>query len=181
MLVGNDYFAPSDYESIATTTLGSSASTISLTSIPSTYSHLQLRVMLRTTTVATTASIGIRINGDAPGANNYSQHSMQGNGASILMSASATRDNLVIGTFAAASATSGIFGRAIIDIFDYANTNKKKTIRSLAGTDLNGSGQVGLLSGTYNLTTAISSISFRDNSDATNILAGSTIALYGIK
>ena len=172
---------PNSYESISTTTLGSDTSIVSITSIPATYTHLQLRVMLRSTTAATTASIGIRINGDGPGANNYANHSFSGNGATTSASGSGPRDNIIIGTFSAASATSGRFGVAVIDILDYAKTNKYKTIRSFAGVDLNGSGTVGLFSGLYTSTVAISSISFRDNSDATNILAGSTIALYGIK
>jgi hypothetical protein len=103
---------------------------------------------------------------------------MTGNGTAASGSGSAIRDNMVIGTFAAASATGGLFGVAVIDILDYANTNKYKTIRSIAGV---AGYSAGMYSGLYKSTTAISAISFRDNSDATNILAGSTIALYGIK
>ena len=168
----------SSFESISTTTLASNTSTVNITSIPSTYTHLQLRVMLRSTTAATFASIGLRINGDGPAANNYSQHSMTGNGTATSGSGSPIRDNMVIGTFAAASATGGLFGVAVIDILDYANTDKYKTIRSIAGV---AGYSAGMYSGLYKSTTAISAISFRDNSDATNILAGSTIALYGIK
>ena len=166
------------FESISTTILASNTSIVNITSIPSTYKHLQLRVMLRSTTAATTGGIGLRINGDGPSANNYSQHSMTGNATTASGSGSAIRDNMVIGTFAAASATGGLLGVAVIDILDYANTDKYKTIRSIAGV---AGYSAGMYSGLYKSTTAISAISFRDNSDATNILAGSTIALYGIK
>ncbi len=44
LLAGNAYFQPTAYESIATTTVGAGGtSTITFSSIPSTYTHLQIR------------------------------------------------------------------------------------------------------------------------------------------
>jgi hypothetical protein len=57
----------------------------------------------------------------------------------------------------------GNVGASILDILDYANTNKYKTIRLLAGVDVNGTvatfgGVVGLTSGLWQNTNAITSI-----------------------
>ena len=49
LLVGNEYYNPTEFESIATVTVGSGgSSTISFTSIPGTYKHLQVRGIGRT-------------------------------------------------------------------------------------------------------------------------------------
>jgi hypothetical protein len=69
---------------------------------------------------------------------------------------------------------------AVIDILDYANTSKYKTTRTLAGNDQNGAGLVGLYSGLYMSTSAISSIEFTINGSG-NFATGSNFALYGIK
>ena len=79
----------------------------------------------------------------------------------------------------AASATASIFGSAIIDIFDYANTNKYKTMRSLYGSDLNGSGQVGIASSVWMNTNAINSIKLYFTSS--NLAQYSSFALFGVK
>ena len=48
-LAGNAGYVPPSYESIQTTTLSSSQSTISFTSIPATFKHLQIRCIARCT------------------------------------------------------------------------------------------------------------------------------------
>ena len=58
------------------------------------------------------------------------------------------------------SMNSNIFGFSIIDIADYTNTNKYKTMRSLLGYDTNSAyGQVNFASALWMSTAAISSIS----------------------
>ena len=72
------------------------------------------------------------------------------------------------------------FGAVVIDILDYANTNKYKTIRSLSGTDYNNtSGAVGLFSGSWRNTNAITTIKITASS--ANLAQYSQFALYGIK
>jgi hypothetical protein len=66
----------------------------------------------------------------------------------------------------------------IVDIFDYADTNKKTTVRTLSGKDENGGGTVQIITSVYKQTTTITDIRF----DAgTTIATNSQIALYGIK
>jgi hypothetical protein len=78
-----------------------------------------------------------------------------------------------------------VFGSLIMDILDYANTNKYKTTRGIIGFDTNGTvagygGRVGLISGNWRSTSAITSITFTvDN--AANYSANSKFSLYGIK
>ena len=80
-----------------------------------------------------------------------------------------------------ASATANAFGVTIIDILDYANTNKYKTFRSLVGSDTNDTnGAVGLASGSWRSTSAITSITLSNNVSG-NLAQYSSFALYGIK
>jgi hypothetical protein len=170
------------YESIATVSVGvGGSSSISFTSIPQTYTHLQLRLIGRTTRVATTAGVGVRLNGSTAGQNYYANHGLTGNGSAAGVDASANRDNMVFGVAAGSTATSGMFGAFVMDLLDYANTNKNKTIRTLGGVDENGSGTVSLYSGLYTYTTAITSITLKDNDDTSLWAQYSHAALYGIK
>jgi hypothetical protein len=168
------------YESIATTTVGSGGtSTITFSSIPSTYTHLQIRFLARTARANQEDNIQLRFNSDTGG--NYAAHVLYGDGAT----ASSFSDGTSI-TFntrsvvAAASATSGVFGAGIIDILDYTNTSKNTTVRSLNGYDNSGSGQVRLSSGLWINTAAVTSITIV-SANAANISEYSSFALYGIK
>lgn len=67
----------------------------------------------------------------------------------------------------------------VVDILDYANTNKNKTIRVLAGVDNNGSGEVALNSGLWPSTSALNTIKILTTSG--NLNQYSSFALYGIK
>jgi hypothetical protein len=78
----------------------------------------------------------------------------------------------------AASSTASVFGGIVIDILDYANTNKYKTMRTLSGYDANGSGNVGLFSGLWMNTAAVTSINLLTFYD--QYATYSSFALYGI-
>jgi hypothetical protein len=80
----------------------------------------------------------------------------------------------------AASSTSSVYGAGICDISDYANGNKYKTVRTLAGYDANGSGEVALNSGVWLSTSAITQIRIASSSLG-DWGANSQVALYGIK
>ena len=162
------------YESIATVTIGSGgASSATFSSIPSTYKNLQIRGIFRPTGASWVIA---RFNGDS--GTNYSQHDLRGDGSSASAEATINAQNayFILGT---ATATN-IFGVGVMDILDYANTNKYKTTRSLNGIDANGSGNVDLTSSSWRNTAAISSIVLSLNSGGT-IPEYSSFALYGIK
>ena len=167
--------AGGDYESIATVTLGSAASSIDFTSIPSTYQHLQIRFM-GSMTAGGPDDLRIQFNADT--GNNYARHYLVGNGSTANASGTATTSFGVIGgnTLPTAANT---FGVAVIDILDYANTNKYKTMRALAGNDANGTGYVGISSTLWQNTNAVTSIKLFPSSRT--FPQYSTAALYGIK
>jgi hypothetical protein len=167
----------SNYESIATVTVGAGgAANVEFTSIPAGYSHLQVRGIARGTTADTLVLVRFQLNSDT--GNNYARHIITGDGSSVGVAADASQPVGGVGNIPAANASASIFGTAVFDILDYANTNKYKTVRSLAGNDRNGSGVVGLFSSLWVNTNAITSIKVFPA--AANFAQYTTFALYGI-
>jgi hypothetical protein len=171
------------YESIATTTVGSGGSaTVTFSSIPATYTHLQVRLIARsgrTDGDLTAGGLYIKLNSTFLTAN----HQLRGNGTSASTSGGSGggSNGAIIIWVPATGAASGIFGAAIVDILDYANTNKNRVVRIFGGEDLNGSGIVQTVSGLLTSTSALTSITFGSTDDAGNIPQYSQFALYGIK
>ena len=172
--------AATDYESIATVTVGAGGSaSVSFSSISGSYQHLQLRYLARTARANQEDNIQLRFNSDT--GNNYAAHVLYGDGATAGSFSDGT--SITFNTrsvVAAASSTSGVFGGGVIDILDYSNTSKNKTVRSLNGYDNNGAGQVRLSSGLWMNTAAITGITIV-SANAANISEYSSFALYGIK
>ncbi len=166
------------YESIMTATGTGSSGTISFTAIPATYKHLQIRFLTRSTRSATSSNIFIGFNSDTT-TGNYYGHMIEGNGSAASASAKIGTSTSFMSATSAASNTSGIFSGGVIDVLDYANTNKYKTSRGLSGYDANGSGLLYLASGLWMSTAAISSIQITD--PLGNFATNSSFALYGIK
>jgi hypothetical protein len=170
-------FSSSSFESIATVTVGTATSTMTFTSIPATYAHLQIRGMLNGTAAGTYNNVLMRLNGDS-GAN-YSSHMMYGDGATAGAVAETSANRTYGQIMVSQASTSSYVGVGVIDILDYANTSKYKTIRSLQGIEFNSAGDIRLGSGNWRNTAAITSIEFGTFSGNFNV--GSTLALYGIK
>lgn len=165
-------------EPIATTVVGSSGTNIiEFKDIPQTYKHLQVRIHGRTTRVATDDLIFTTFNGD--NGNNYSWHSLYGDGASAVASYYvASASSMRFQRFPSASASANIFGDIIFDILDYTNINKNKTVRSLGGYDANGSGMISFGSGVWYDINTISTISMVCS---LNFIQYTRASLYGIK
>ena len=167
------------YESISTVTVGAGGtSTITFSSIPSTYKHLQIRAFMQNNrgTYGTSTYL-LRANSDS--GSNYYNHILVGSGSAA--SASAYSDTAVNPNDASGTGVSGVFGASIIDILDYTNTNKNTTFRMLNGVDINGSGGfVSLNSALWNNTAAITTLTI---TPAHGSLWNqySSFALYGIK
>jgi hypothetical protein len=169
--------AVGDYESISTTTVGAGGSaSVVFSSIPSTYKHLQIRAITRNSTAATSDNWSLmEFNSDTTAAN-YRMHALFGSGAaagaetSINPYAFITLNN---------NNTANAFTATIIDILDYADTNKYKTMRNLNGWDANGSGYIRLLSGLWRNTAAVSTITLKAGTN--NFTQYSSFALYGVK
>lgn len=182
MLAGNEAFIPNSYESIATLTGTGSNTSVTFSSIPSTYKHLQVRAIARGNSGGNTNdTFNIRLNSDT--GTNYSQHLLQGNGSTVVATGGASVNYLrfMVNTSGDSSAAN-IMGTAIFDLIDYADTSKYKTSRSFYGVDQNTAGVnfVGLASGVWMSTSAVNSITVY-NPFSDTMSASTTFALYGIK
>lgn len=165
--------AAGSFESIASASGTGSSGTISFTSIPSTYQHLQLRCFGN----GDATGYGfIRFNNDS--GTNYARHTLQGDGSTVAASGAASTNNSRV--FEVISSTFNGKTGAIIDIHDYASTAKNKTVRSFSGWDNNTTGYVYLNSVLWVNTAAVNRIDLVLEGTvkfATNM----TIDLYGIK
>ena len=159
----------SSYESIASVT-PTSGTSITFSSIPATYKHLQIRSNLDN---AGNTQLLMTMNSDT--GSNYAWHLLYGTGASAAATGGATATSINYGSF---TGTSSGLGVSIIDVIDYASTTKYKTTRTFAGRDTNGTGWIQLSSGLWQSTSAITSITLTDPNYS---FTAGTIALYGIK
>ena len=155
------------------------ASSVSFTNIPSTYNHLQMRGILRKTGAAT--SNYITFNNDS--GSNYSLHFLAGNG-SVASAYAEINTNYAYVYGTDDTQTANIYSPFVMDILDYKNTNKNKTVRMLNGLELNdylgGYGQIYLHSFVWrNSTDAINSIKIVPALGSHKQY--SHFALYGIK
>jgi hypothetical protein len=187
MLAGNDAFSPYAFESIATATGTGSSATVTFNSIPSTYQHLQIRFLAKTTDSVVGASdtyeLRVTFNGVTT---NYAAHRLYGDySAAGATAGTALASVLTIRAIPSSNATNGsnIYGVGIIDIHDYASTTKNKVMRMINGTNANTAGnasyRINLVSGLSLDTNAITSISI--STSGTAFTTGSTFALYGVK
>ena len=178
ILASSGAVAGGSYESIATVSVGSGgSSSIDFTLIPSTYKHLQIRLIARDGAGTAYSYLKIKFNSDS--GSNYRDHYIFGNGST---SGSGTNSLTFIENDGIPGGTAGasMFGGGIIDILDYTSTSKNKTLRSLVGSDRNGGGEIYFNSGLYFATpSAITSITLLPNSG--NFAQYSHFALYGVK
>jgi hypothetical protein len=156
------------YDSLATVTVGAtSVASIDFVGIPSGYKHLQVRIM--TVNAAGSVDPKMRFNGATT---NYYMHSIYNTNPTV----STYNDSAAMPYLYNETAQPAV---AIIDILDYANTNKNKVARTLGGYDANGSGYLFYRSQAWFQTTAINQITFVANNQ--NFAQYSSFALYGIK
>jgi hypothetical protein len=179
-LAGNAAFNPSSYESIASATGTGSSGTITFSSIPATYKHLQIRAIMRTDRANTDSALRIRFNSDS--GSNYAWHWLYGDGSSAAATGAASQTSGFVGTAAGGTATANLIGVSIVDIQDYASSTKNKTVRAFAGIDANNvfTGYSNLFSSLWLNTNAITSIDLVV-SDGSNWTTQSVFSLYGIK
>jgi hypothetical protein len=161
------------YDSLATVTVPSGGvSSITFAGIPSGYKHLQIR-MLTACSAGGNPGTKVTFNSDTT-YTNYRYHYLVGTGGSALAGSNNSSDFFTAG----AAVTTGP-GGAVMDILDYANTSKNKTVRTLSGYDANGSGTVSLFSGLWMNTNALTTIELAPASGSWNQY--SSFALFGVK
>jgi hypothetical protein len=158
---------PATYEPIATTTLGSSASSITFSSIPATYTDLRLVVVAQ---YSSENNLYIRFNNDS--GTNYSGTAINGNGSTAASFRETNGTGIQIGRVPASSN----FSLATCDIFSYAGSTYK-TCLSTCAEDTNGGGYVYNFVNLYRSTSAINRIDIYFPGFNT----GTTATIYGIK
>jgi hypothetical protein len=159
------------YESIATVTVGSGgSSTVSFTSIPSTYKHLQVRAMH----LYSGSGSNMVCSYNSGAFNNAISHYVYGTGSAAAAGSDTS------GPIISFNSGTTAFCVAVYDFLDYTNTNKNKVMRGLVGQDTNGAGIVGLVSALATNTAAINALTFTYAGGAT-FQQHSKFALYGIK
>jgi hypothetical protein len=185
MLVGNEAYIPigTGYELLETQVLGSTQTSITFSNLNATYSgtyqHLQLVATVRSNRNDTDDIAYITFNGDT--AANYYAHRLRGNGSNVVseyLSAGYPNGMLTYGSFAGATAGTGVYGVMILDLPDAFETTKKKTIKILEG-QAGAYKLVELVSGAWNNTNAITSINI--NPYFGDLVSGSRFSLYGLR
>ena len=168
--------AAGSYELIESSILTSDTSSVTFSSIPQDYKHLQIRMLVRDTNTFTNElrNITLLLNGSSSG----NSHRLTGNGSTVA-SASLGPLQIFNGTLND-DAPSGVFVATVLDILDYTNTSKNTTTRSLGGTEAGATlaRAITLGSGLLLSTNAITSITINS---LVNHKTGSRFSLYGIK
>ena len=167
--------AGATYTPIASTTLGSNTTVVTLSSIPSTYTDF--RVVIVPASSSGTNGIRMRINGDT--GTNYSITFLTGTGSAANSGRESNSANMSLGNYTGITTTLGQV-LVTLDFLSYANTSTYKTVLIRNNQPSNAvEGNVGL----WRSTSAINSLSFNINtfgSSTGDFITGSTFTLYGI-
>lgn len=161
------------YEKIATTTLGSAAASHTFSSIPSTYTDLVLISAALGVTNQSYIEI-IQFNGDTN--SNYS-NTFAGGYVTVGGSNRNTNATYIFVAHLSGYFTNDIPMTGVTYINNYSNTTTNKLVVSRGGSPATDSA---MMTGLWRNTAAINSITIALQS-TTNLQAGSTFTLYGIK
>jgi hypothetical protein len=172
--------ATSAFDSLGTVVLTSSTSSVTFSSIPATYTHLHLQLSAKANRATYVDDLGMRFNGDSTGL--YSYHRLYSFGSGTPgADAGASQTSMDIGQIAGGTVNNAQgHGGVLIDVLDYTNTNKYKTVRALSGYDDNAQGAIQLASGNYRSFSVISGITFIPLI-GTTFSQYSTFSLFGVK
>jgi hypothetical protein len=177
-----NWLAQGNFDSIASTTLGSAQSSVTFNNVSQDYTHLRLHVWSATND-GNSRALMMYFNNDQ--SVSYTAHAYyQYNGT---VAATNTINAQACQLFAGNSGlqglgfTSNYWGAIIIDIYDYKNTTKNKTLTAWGGHTGDGTyGVFGYGGSSFSKTDAITRLDISPTY-ATQFRAGSTICLYGIK
>lgn len=167
------------FESIASTTLSSDVSSYTFSNIPQTYEHLQVRMLVKTAPTSFSDWYRLQVKGSSVSESSYD---VDANGATVGQSFNTSS---ITSAFAPTNSSSlaNYFGVAVVNIFDYAKTDKAKTWHSLFGFDANTviNPRLGFSQTIDTSTSAITSLEISQPTAGADLAAGTKLALYGIK
>ena len=168
--------AGNTYTQIASTTLGSAASSVTFSSIAGTYTDLVL-VIQAADSAAANNQISFRLNSTATAI--YSFTALYGTGTAAGSNREATGAGRTYGTIAWNTATNTTLGTSmsVAHFMNYSNSTTYKTVLSRSSNSANGTEAAVAL---CQLTAAVTSIDLYSANSGRLFLAGSTFNLYGI-
>jgi hypothetical protein len=166
------------FELISTQLISTNTASVTFTSLPTTYTHLELRYTARTTQAAANDQMKILLNSDS--GSNYTERLVQGNGSTATSNGFTAQGFIWPGYAMGANATASVFALGIVSFVDYLSTAKNKTVRSISGyhTTAGAIQASQLFSSYWASTAAISSITISANG---SFVSGSRFSLYGIR
>lgn len=165
---------PATYEPIASTTLSTSAESVTFSSIPQTYTDLIL-VMKAVDLSGVDGRGDIQVgNGSVDTGSNYSRTGLSGNGSSAASYRGSDETFWVVDSVSSSNGAA----QSILHIFNYSNTTTNKTaiVRS-DSVNLHTRAIVFL----WRSTAAIDIITITSGTGGSTYQSGSTFTLYGIK
>ena len=171
--------AVGDYELIQTQILTTTESSVvfsNLGNFSTTYRHLQIRGVGRTTLNDTDDVLYVRINGNT--GSNYSSHELFAAGSGRAVAAQVSQTFMNMGRLTAANTNSNVFGPNVVDILDAYSTTKNKTLRGFSGADRSPNPFVNFNSGAFYNTASITSITLFGGG---SLVAGTRFSIYGIR
>ena len=168
------------YDLLETTTLATAASSVTFSGLGSysDYAHLQIRFVARSTRVSTSSFVSMTLNDDTT--SNYAVHTLLGTGTDVYSSADVSQNKVYRPVrITGASAATGAFGLAVIDLLGFSSSTKNKTLRMLGGNAGTSQIAITLASGLWADTDAVTSIEIFDDYGE-DFVATSRFSLYGI-
>jgi hypothetical protein len=166
--------ATKTYEPIATNTLSSATTTVTFSSISSTYTDIVIVASIKTATGPYQPIL--RFNSDT--GSNYSATAVAGSGSAASSSRHTNQNGIYVNPGAGVGGTVGNFMPWIISVQNYSNTTTYKTvIARFNNPDAIVNGLVGM----WRNTAAITTMSLTAETGSGDFQIGSTFTLYGIK
>jgi hypothetical protein len=167
------------YILIASNTVGSGgASTVTFSSIPSTYTDLVLKISARLSGSALSQSGSIYLNTAAA---DSSWRNLFYNGSTTGSSNLSGQNEIYAGEWPAATATSNTFSNTEIYIPNYRGSQQKSVSVDSNAENASINGVLNLIAGLSTKTAAITSITLGPYGGGQNIVQHSTFYLYGIQ
>jgi hypothetical protein len=174
-------FASGAFDLLETTTLTTSASSVTFSGLGaySDYKHLQVRVIAGIDNTSTSLlDSALQFNGDT--GSNYSHHFLFGNGSAVSSSALTSQVRILLGNSAAGdSPTSSLYAATVLDILDFSSNSKNTTTRAFSG-GVSSEKDVRLTSGLWQDTNPITSVLLSATAVG-GYASGSRFSLYGVK
>lgn len=155
------------YEPIASTTLGSAASSVTFSDLPGTYTDL---IVVFGGTAAGTGYISVRVNSDT--GSNYSSTLLRGSGSAASSARYSSQTEMFVSQ--GNTLSTGV-SDAVVMLMSYANTNVNKTLLTSAG---NAGIEVNRGVSLWRSTSAITSVTLLGSQ---NFSSGTTISLFGVR